>query len=127
MTLAERTHSHRLLEEQCEVHYACSGFWDQDGMRHLLGLLSEAVIPLIKAGKPIYAMGDFTGYVPQDRETADLIGRHLAASQQAGLRRSAVVGASPLVKMQYKRISQGIDVEYFDTKNDALDWLRADR
>ncbi|MEM8726062.1 MAG: STAS/SEC14 domain-containing protein, partial [Pseudomonadota bacterium] len=71
-----------------------------------------------------YALGDFADFVPQDRTTGEAIRDHLMAAQKYGLRKIAIVSGSPLVKMQYKRLSQGVEVEFFDEKTEALAWLR---
>lgn len=127
MATAARSHSNRLLAEHSEVHFACAGFWDLEGMKVLLGQLNETSLPLVKERKAIYALGDFTNFVPQDRETAEAIRDHLMNARDFGLKRVAIVGASPLMKMQYKRLSQGLEVEFFETEREATAWLRANR
>ncbi|MGB3711373.1 MAG: STAS/SEC14 domain-containing protein [Erythrobacter sp.] len=127
MATATRSSYDRLLEEHCEVHFGCSGFWDRESMAALLDQLNQTTLPLVKARKPIYAAGDFTDFVPQDRETADLIQRHLHGAMEFGLKRVAIVGASALMKIQYTRLSKGLDVDFFQTQSEALQWLRANR
>lgn len=117
-------HAVSLLEERCEVHFAIGGFWDLKTFGTFLDDVNTAAMPLMKARKPIYALGDFTGFVPQDRKTGEAIRDHLLAAQKYGLQKLAIIGGSPLVKMQYRRLSQGIDVEFFDSKAEALGWLR---
>lgn len=116
-----------LVESRCEVHFACGGFWDAETMQGFLDQLNEKTLPLIKAGKPIYALGDFTDALPQDRETADMVAGHLRNAKQFGLKRVAIINATPLMKMQYRRVSQGLEVEYFENEDDAVSWLRASR
>jgi hypothetical protein len=127
MGVMENFYTSDLIESHCEVHFACGGFWDPATMRAFLDQLNAKTLPLVKAGKPIYALGDFTDALPQDRETADLVAAHLQNAANFGLRRIAVVKATPLMKMQYRRVSKGFEVEYFDSKAEALAWLRADR
>ena len=50
---------------------------------------------------------------------------HLLNARKFGLKRVAIMGASALVKLQYKRLSDGIEVEYFDNRDDAIRWLRS--
>ncbi|MEO1489033.1 MAG: hypothetical protein AAFR88_06300 [Pseudomonadota bacterium] len=90
-----------------------------------LSEISQAALALIKAGMPIYTLTDFTDALPQDQESASIIGQHLQDSVRFGLKRVAVLNASNLMKMQYKRVSKGIDVEFFTSKVHALQWLRA--
>ncbi|MEM7666186.1 MAG: STAS/SEC14 domain-containing protein [Pseudomonadota bacterium] len=125
MATTETSYSTRLLEEHCEVHFSCSGFWKLEGMLELLEQLNDTVLPLVKARKPIYALGDYEGFVPQDKDTADAIQAHLKNAVKFGLKRIAIVQASPLMKLQYKRLSKGLDVDFFDTKTAAIAWLRS--
>lgn len=127
MGVRETFYSSDLHEAQCEIHFACAGFWEPETMRAFLDQLNAKTLPLVKAGKPIYALGDFTDALPQDRETADLVAEHLRNAANFGLKRIAVVKATPLMKMQYRRVSKGFEVEYFESKAEALAWLRADR
>lgn len=127
MSVTQTFHSADLVENQNEVHFACGGFWNVDMMREFLDQLNATTAPLVKADRPIYAMGDFTKALPQDRETADLVASHLRKAAGFGLKRIAIINATPLMKMQYKRVSQGLDVEFFDSKVAGLAWLREDR
>ena len=114
-----------LDEPRGELHFTVGGFWERDAMRGFLGELDETALPLVKARRSILAVGDFTEFVPQDRATADTIRDHLMNACKFGLKRVAIVGASPLMTMQYRRLSQGVEVEFFTDKSEALDWLRS--
>lgn len=118
------THSITADRDHAEVHFAIGGLWDHAGMMRFLFDLGEAAKPFMKEGRPFSALGDFKDFMPQDRATADAIGDSIAAGAKNGLRRFAVVAAAPLVRMQYRRIARGAEVEYFDTRAEALTWLR---
>ena len=120
-------HTVSLVEDRCEVHFSISGFWSLDIFKSFLDDVNAAALPLMKARKPIYALGDFGGFVPQNQETGEAIRDHLLAAQKYGLKRLAVVAGSALVKLQYRRLSRGVEVEFFDTEGDAIEWLRKDR
>ena len=107
-----------------EVHFAVSGFWDIERMGSFLRGLSKTALPLVDLDGPIHAFGDMTDFVAQNRETGDAIRDHLVQSRKFGLTRVAIFGASSLVKLQYARLSDGLDVEFFDNKAEALAWLR---
>lgn len=109
---------------RAEVHFAIGGYWNEENMRRFLFDLGEAAKPFMKAGVPFVALGDFRDFMPQDRATADAIRESIDAGSRNGLRRFALVDASPLVRMQYRRIAQSTEVEYFDSRVEALDWLR---
>lgn len=117
----------RLNEERCELHYECGGLWNSENIDEMFGVLGKTSMPLLKAGRPIYAVGDYSKAIPQDRATAEKISQHLDQAAKAGFKRSAIVGASALFKLQYKRVAKSVEVEFFDTESEAIAWLRADR
>lgn len=119
-----RSHSASLIEAQCEIHTAIAGLWSSDSIQEYFDSVNETALPLMQERKPMYALVDFSGFVPQDQETSELIRNHLLACVKYGLKRIAILGASPLMKMQYRRLSQGIDVGFLDEKTQALTWLR---
>lgn len=121
----ERLIKAHLDEEHAELHYECGGFWDAESIDEMFAVLSRTSAPLVKAGKPFSGLGDFSRAMPQDQATAQKMGEHLQMAAKAGYKRSAIVGASALFKLQYRRVSQGIEVEYFDDRDAAIKWLRA--
>lgn len=111
-------------QETGEIIFTVTGFWDLEGINTLHSELNQHAFPLFKADKKIQVMGDMDGFVPQAREVGEAIADHLVQSQDFNLSRIAIYNASSLVRMQYKRVSTGIDVEFFDNRTDALRWLR---
>lgn len=107
-----------------EVHFAISGFWELDNMEAFLEDLNKASYPLVKEQKPIRVLGEMGGFLPQTRDTGDAISDHLKMSKKYGLERVAIITDSSLVKMQYRRLSQGIEVDFFEDKVSAIKWLR---
>ena len=108
-----------------EICFAVSGLWHLDKMESFLRGLTKAAIPIVEARKPIRVLGDMSGFVAQTRDTGTAMRDHLLNARKFGLKRVAIMGASALAKLQYKRLSDGIEVEYFDNKDDALRWLRS--
>ena len=119
------SHSISVDTAHAELHFAVSGLWTQETMQHFLKELLEAVKPFLRDHKPFAALGDLTDFVPQDRETAQVIRDSVLAGRDNGLTRFAVVSSAPLVRMQYRRITEGVEVEFFDTPADARRWLRS--
>lgn len=118
------THSITADRDHAELHFAIGGYWEPEGMKRFLFDLGEAAKPFMKAGTPFHALGDFKDFMPQDRATADAIRDSISAGTRNGLKRFAVVSAAPLVRMQYRRIAQAAEVEYFDSRAEAIIWLR---
>lgn len=110
--------------ETGEVYFAISGFWKLEEMQAFLRELNEAAAPIVAQRTPIRVLGEMEGFVPQDRQTGEVIRDHLMMSRKYGLQRVAIVTAPVLVKLQYRRLSQGIEVEFFDSRNEAIAWLR---
>lgn len=110
--------------ETGEVYFEISGFWKLEEMQAFLRELNEAAAPIVAQRTPIRVLGEMEGFLPQDRQTGEAIRNHLMMSRRYGLQRVAIVSAPVLVKLQYRRLSQGIEVEFFDTGNEAIAWLR---
>ena len=125
MSITKPHYDARLVEEHDELHFSCGGFWDVETMEAFFAELANTLQPIFKARKTYSVLGDFTDAMPQDRATTQVSIDNLKNSQKYGLRRIAIVNASALMKLQYKRMSEGLDVEFFDTKPAALAWLRA--
>ncbi|MEM7689941.1 MAG: hypothetical protein AAF291_13040 [Pseudomonadota bacterium] len=111
--------------ETCELHFTIAGFWTLATMEEFLRDLAKAAVPFIKAREPFTAMGNLSDFVPQDRATADAIRDSLLMASKNGLTRFAAVSPPPLVKMQYRRITAGLDFEVFDDEVSARHWLRS--
>jgi len=93
-------------------------------MRGFLFDLGEAAKPFMRDRTPFTACGDLRAFVPQNQQTAAAIRESLMAAKSNGLQRFAVITSSALLKLQYKRITEGLAVEFFDEPRDALAWLR---
>ncbi len=118
------SHSISVLVDKREIHTSISGFWTREEIDGYITAVNAEAFPLIKNPGPIVALVDFTDFVAQDRETSDAIRNHLAGAGEVGLKRIAALGASPLVRLQYKRLSDGIEVEFFDDRISGLEWIR---
>ncbi len=118
------THTISVDRDRGELHFAIGGYWNLEGMKRFLFDLGEAAKPIMKAGAPFCVLGDFKDFIPQDRATADAIRDSIEAGTRNGLKRFAVLSAAPLVRMQYRRIAQATEVEYFDSRAEAIAWLR---
>lgn len=107
-----------------ELHFTIAGFWTLAAMEAFLTDLARAAGPFIKQRETFTALGNLADFVPQDRATADAIRDSLLLASQNGLTRFAVVSPPPLVKMQYRRITEGLDYAAFDDETSARRWLR---
>ena len=121
------THTIHADSARGELHFAIGGFWTRAAMEEFLKDLTRAGLPFLQAGRDFSALGDLSEFVPQDRETAAAIRDSLIEGSKNGLTRFAVVSSSSLVQMQYRRITQGLDVAFFDDVRSAEQWLRASR
>lgn len=110
--------------DHAEVHFTIGGYWQLPDMQQFLFDLGEAAKPLMKRGEPFNVLGDLREFVPQDRDTSNAIRDTITTGTRNGLRRFAVLSASPLVRMQYRRIAQAVEVAFFDNWAEATAWLR---
>lgn len=107
-----------------ELYFAIAGFWTRDEMTVFLKDMARTALPFLRNSEAFTSLGNLENFVPQDRETADAIRASLLEATRNGLVRFAVVSPPPLVKMQYRRIGAGVDVEFFNSEDDARRWLR---
>ena len=119
-----KTHSIKLVPEHREVHVSVAGFWDKAAMQDFLQELAQTAAPLAGTG-PFSSYSDMREAMPQSREVADMIRQHLEAARERGLSRIAVLDPPALWKLQYDRLSEGLEVAYFKSKIEALAWLRS--
>lgn len=117
------SHTIRIDRNHAVLHFAISGLWTKASMQEFLAEMREKAKPFLRERTPFSALGDLTDFVPQDRETAQAIRDSLLAARDFGLARFAVVSSAPLVRMQYRRITDGVEVEFFDTPEEARRWL----
>ena len=110
-----------------EVHFANAGLWDMPKMIEFQRDLLDKAKPLIERRAQIRALGDFRGLVTQTREVANAMRVVITESAKLGVVKTAIVSDNLLARMQYKRLNQdgvGGEVELFESKADALHWLR---
>ena len=88
--------------------------------------LGNAAKPFMKQGRRFNALGDLREFVTQTRETAEAIRNSLLMAQSNGMQRFAVVAPPALVKLQYRRLTEGLEAEFFEDEDEARAWLRAD-
>lgn len=117
-------HSISVDSDRAEVHFSIGGYWTFEAMGEFLYDLGSAAKPFWKAGRPFNALGDLREFVAQSRETADAIRDSLLLAQKNGMRRFAVVAPPALVKLQYRRLTAGLDAEFFEDEASARAWLR---
>lgn len=111
--------------EKREVHFTAAGLWDETTLAGLSAELLKEAKPLYSQGLKIRVLGDLRGFVTQKREIADGIRLVVNESHRLGVTHTAIVADSTLAAMQYKRINEGINLEIFKTKSEAIDWLRS--
>ena len=124
MSVMTPTHTISVDLDRAEVHFAIGGYWDLQGMKRFLADLGDAAKPLMKRSQPFSALGDLREFMPQDRDTSNAIRDSIIAGTHNGLRRFAVISSASLVRMQYRRIAQAVEVEFFDSMAEATAWLR---
>jgi hypothetical protein len=113
------------VEDLKEVHYSASGLWTLEKMPELQSALFEASKSFIEKSRSFCVLGDLRGFAVQPRDVVDQMEQIQLASAKLGVRRMALVCSSIMVKRQFRRVSEAVNMDLFDTKNDAIAWLRS--
>lgn len=108
-----------------EVHYSASGMWTQDTIVDLQKQLFKAAQPFIEAGQTFRVLGDLRDFPVQTREITAQMQQIQEASASFGVDRMALIITTVLVKQQFRRVSDAVNMQIFNTKSDAITWLRA--
>jgi SpoIIAA-like len=108
-----------------ELHFVTSGLFDRKSMDAFLAEVGKAIGPLLKQKRKLRALGDLRGYVTQTREIGEQMARTLEQAEAVGIERTAIIINSAVLKMQYKRVSEGRNVQIFEDADTALAWLRS--
>jgi len=109
-----------------ELHFVTSGLFDKPAMDAFLREVAKAVGPLLADKRKLRALGDLRGYVTQTREIGAQMAATLERAESIGIERTAIIINSTMLKLQYKRVSEGRNVQIFEDAEAALAWLRAD-
>lgn len=125
MTDLNPTFSVAVFEERGELHFTTSGLFTRQVMDDFLAAVGKAIGPLLAQKRKLRAYGDLTGYVTQTREIGEEMAQILVKAEAIGIEKTAIVIDSSILKMQYKRLSEGRNVEIFENRADALTWLRS--
>ncbi len=124
MARTERIQSIHVDEKHREVHFEIGGLWDVESIKAFLREMDAKAAPMVMQGGPFSGLGIMRHLNPQAQDVAETIRRHLMAAREAGLARVAIIDPPLLMKMQYRRVSEGLDVQFFNKPEDGLRWLR---
>ena len=108
-----------------EVQFACTGLWDMDTMVEFQRELVAASKPMFERGQKMRSLADLRGFSAQTKEVSDAIRIVVVEAIKLGTERTAIIVDSTLVGMQYRRLNEGLPLEIFDNRMDAIAWLRA--
>ncbi|MEM9310030.1 MAG: hypothetical protein AAGA34_01175 [Pseudomonadota bacterium] len=106
------------------VKFAASGLWGEEQVKEGSAKIGLAAAPFVRARKPFSILADYSEAIVAPREATELIRDSFVAARKMGLQRIAVFNAPVLVQMQYKRLADVVAIAFFDSKIDALAWLR---
>jgi hypothetical protein len=108
-----------------EVHFAMSGLWEEEGTPELTNALFQASQEFITKGQKFRVLGDLSDFQVQTKEVAEAMRNSQDASAKLGVEKMAIVYSSTLVKMQFRRVTEALELGLFETKGEALKWLRS--
>ena len=108
-----------------EVYIEAGGLWTAEFFREFQAALYENALPFVQRKLPHRVLADFRSLVTQNREVSELMQSTLKQSVEIGLKRTAVLASSTLFSLQYRRVAEGFEIEFFEDKVEALRWLRS--
>lgn len=99
------------------------GFWSADDFssyeRDIIAML-DRIGPF-----PFDFITDMSDRVPQSAEVSALFKGLAAKMGTMGLRRLVIVGATPLLRMQAKRVTAVATPHFATSTDEAIEWLRS--
>ncbi|MEE4204705.1 MAG: STAS/SEC14 domain-containing protein [Erythrobacter sp.] len=107
-----------------EVHYALTGLFTLEAIDRFFERLRATARPFIEDRQGFRAIGDLRNYSVQPRDIAERMRMSQDISAKVGVTRMAIVYSSVLQMQQFRRVSNALEMGYFEDMGDALDWLR---
>jgi hypothetical protein len=109
-----------------ELHWSASGHWTEEEAVKLPKALFLQSLVFIEKGQKFRVLGDLREFHVQNQDVVEVMRGSQEGAAQNGVERMAIVLSSTLLKLQFRRISAGLNLEFFETKEEALLWLRAE-
>lgn len=106
------------------VKFAASGLWGEEQVRDGAAKIGRAAAPFIEAKRPFSILADYSKAIVQPQDSAGSIQESFAMAKKLGLQRIAVLNAPMLVQLQYKRLADEVEIEFFVSKVEAIGWLQ---
>lgn len=107
-----------------EVYYILSGLFSLQDIDALFSELLTTAKPFIEDRKGFRVLGDLREFTVQTREVGERMRLSQETSAKVGVDKMAIVYSSVLLKQQFRRVSEALECEFFETKADAIAWLR---
>ena len=115
----------RRLDDFGELHFRFEGLFTLEAVAKAQSELVGACKALGAANGTIRALGDLSELAVQTRDVSEQIRLTHEAAPMFGVQKMALFGASPLLQQQYRRVQEMMTLEFFDTRHEALTWLRS--
>ena len=109
-----------------EIYYTISGLFTLGTVNEMFAELSRVAQPFVEDRKGFRVLGDLRGFSVQTREVVEKIQLSQDRSAKVGGNKMAILYSSVLVKQQFRRVSDALELGMFENKAEALIWLRAD-
>lgn len=126
MTTLAPTFSVTRNQELREVYYTVSGLFTVEKIEELFAELIKVAKPFMDDRKGFRALGDMREFSVQTREVVEQLQLSQDTSAKVGVDKMAIVYSSVLVKQQFRRVSDALQLGMFESKAEALVWLRTD-
>lgn len=107
-----------------EVYYTLSGLFSLQDIDALFSELLKASEPFIEDREGFRVLGDLREFTVQTREVGEKMRLSQETSAKVGVDKMAIVYSSVLLKQQFRRVSEALECEFFESNADAIAWLR---
>ena len=101
---------------------SAGGFWCDVELAEFMGKVRSAVTALASVGRPVSILAVLRTMVPQSQAVFGAPG-FLETAAMIQIDRHAVVTASALIRIQFRRFFAGIPTEFFEDVDAAIAWL----
>jgi len=112
-----------LIPEDARILIECWGFWDVPCACAFRDELEAVLRAGTALGRPLRMLADLSEHAIQDSRVSDVNAQAAHWIQQAPVERYALVIHSALLRLQARRLLNGIAFEVFDSVDPAAQWL----
>jgi hypothetical protein len=98
-------------------------FWDVPEALRFHEAMRDRLDSANQLGRPFRMLADLSGHVLQDSRVSEINGQTAELVRASAVERYALIVPSALLRLQTRRLMQGITFSLFETHAEAAEWL----